>query len=70
MDVVRHQHVAMHMQLMMDAGEVQHGQKDHVVSCALEDLRSIVASLNHVLCQSNDLQAFRASHGRVTMHEP
>ena len=62
MDVILHQGIRVHIDVLPSARVPQRGEEEFVVVVTSKHLRSVVATLNDVLGESGHLQTMSSSH--------
>jgi len=62
MDVILHQGIRVHIDVLLLAHVAERGEEELIVVVTSKHLRSVVATLNDMLGQSGHLQAMRSSH--------
>jgi hypothetical protein len=60
--VIRHQHVRVHLNVLLPADAAECREEELAVVTTPEDVGSVVATLNHVLGESRQLDTVSASH--------
>ena len=62
MDVILHQGIRVHIDVLPLARVAQRGEEEFIVVVTSKHLRSVIATLNDMLGQSGHFQAMRSSH--------